>query len=325
MLEKLKSKNWCRISYFNIAFYASIMWFWWLTLATKKLEEVYNTQTEIFVYLLYFTLIFFIIVNIIYIIKIFVNFSDVKSDFFHPVKSNFFPWIWKIFLILSIWFFSINIEIARYLWIFWVIWQFIFTIIIFRRWILCEMDIKSMNPLWFLPIVWNMLVPIAWVKLGYIELSWFFFSIWIIMWVVLFTIIMNRIIFHNPLPNKLFPTLIILIAPPSVAFLSITSLEWWNITEIWKIFYYFWLFMFIVIATKINILVKINFFMSWWAYSFPIAVLTNATFLLYDKTGYAFLWNLGIFLFIILVLIILVLVYYTVLWAKNRELCVEDF
>jgi tellurite resistance protein len=45
------------------------------------------------------------------------------------------------------------------------------------------------------------------------------------MWLVLFTIIMNRIIFHNPLPQKLLPTLIILIAPPAVAMLSLASLH----------------------------------------------------------------------------------------------------
>jgi hypothetical protein len=42
MFEKLKNKKWCRIAYFNIAFYAAIMWFWGLTLATKKLEEIFN-------------------------------------------------------------------------------------------------------------------------------------------------------------------------------------------------------------------------------------------------------------------------------------------
>lgn len=56
--------------------------------------------------------------------------------------------------------------------------------------------------------------------------------------------------FHNPISTKLLPTLIILIAPPAVAMLSLASLHMWEINEIWKIFYYFWLFMFIVIATK---------------------------------------------------------------------------
>jgi tellurite resistance protein len=45
------------------------------------------------------------------------------------------------------------------------------------------------------------------------------------MWAVMFTIIMNRIVFHNPLPQKLMPTLFILIAPPAVALISLTILN----------------------------------------------------------------------------------------------------
>jgi tellurite resistance protein len=87
-----------------------------------------------------------------------------------------------------------------------------------------DMDIKSMNPLWFLPIVGNMIAPIAGVKLGYTEFSLFMFSIGFILWGVLFTVIINRIIFHNSLPQKLLPTLFILIAPPAIGFISYTTL-----------------------------------------------------------------------------------------------------
>jgi len=317
-------KPWCRFKYFNIAFFAAVMWFWWLSLALHKLEQVYNLGINISYYVLIFTLIFFIISLISYIIKIFINFSDVKADFIHPVKSNFFPWIWKIFLIFSIWFLSINRDLSQFFWIFWVVIQSIFTIIIFRRWMIHEQDIKSMNPLWFLPIVWNMLVPLSWIELWFIELSWFFFSIWIIMWLVMFTVIMNRIIFHNPLPQKLMPTLFILIAPPSIWFIATTVLNAWVVTDLWKILYYFSLFMFVIIISKINILRQLKFFMSWWAYSFPMAVLTTATILFYSKTWYIFIYYLWIFFFFILILIILGLLYRTIIWIRKKELCIEE-
>ncbi|MDD3793534.1 MAG: SLAC1 anion channel family protein [Candidatus Gracilibacteria bacterium] len=324
MYNKINGKKGCRISYFNIAFYAAVMGFGGLSITTHKLEMVYNTNTNISHYILFFSIIFFIIVNFLYLLKILLNFDDVRSDFIHPVKSNFFPGIGKIFLIFSIAFLNINIEISKYLWIIGIIWQFIFTVIIFRRWIVKEIDIKDLNPLWFLPIVGNMLAPIVGVKIGFIEISWFLFSIGIIMWIVLFTIIMNRIIFHNPLANKLLPTLIILIAPPSVALMSITALNDGNILDIAKVFYYFGLFMFIIITTKINIFSKLKFYMSWWAYSFPIAVLTSATLLLYSQNKDYYLGILGIILYIILLFIILILVYKTILGIKNKEICIEE-
>ncbi|MEA3386871.1 MAG: hypothetical protein U9Q66_00230 [Patescibacteria group bacterium] len=62
-------------------------------MATHKLEQVYNTGTNFSEYILYFTLVYFIIITLAYIAKIIINFSDVKADFNHPVKSNFFPGI----------------------------------------------------------------------------------------------------------------------------------------------------------------------------------------------------------------------------------------
>jgi len=134
MIKKLFNKEkWCRLAFFNIAFFASVMWFWGLALATHKLESVYNTGTHFAHYFLYFTLIYFILVSIAYLIKVIINFSDVIEDFNHTVKSNFFPWVWKILLIFAIGFLSINMDISRCFWISWVIIQSIFTIIIFRR------------------------------------------------------------------------------------------------------------------------------------------------------------------------------------------------
>jgi len=324
MFEFIKKKDNCRLAYFNIAFYAAVMWFGGLALATHKLEQVYELDYNISYYILIFALLFFIVVSLAYILKIFINFSDVKSDFSHPVKSNFFPWIWKIFLIFSIWFLSINQTLATYFFIIWVIIQSIFTIIIFRRWIVQPMDLISMNPLWFLPIVWNMLVPLAWAPLWFVELSWFFYSIWMIMWFLLFWIILNRVIFHNPLPQKLIPTLFIFVAPPSVWFMSTTILNDWIITDFWKILYYFSLFMFVIIISKINILSKLKFFMSWWAYSFPMAILTSSTMFFYYKTWIEFIYYLGILFYIILIIMILLLTYNTIIWAKNKELCVKE-
>jgi len=133
------------------------------------------------------------------------------------------------------------------------------------------------------------------------------------MWAVLFIIIMNRIIFHHPLSSKIYPTLIILIAPPAVAFVSLTVLYSGELLVISKILYYFSLFMFVVLLTKINIFAKLKFYMSWWAYTFPIAVLTTATLLFYDKTHIVYVKYLSILLYVLLVVIIFILLYKTIL------------
>jgi len=82
--------------------------------------------------------------------------------------------------------------------------------------------------------------------------------------------------------------------------------------------------MFVIIISKINVLSKLKFFMSWWAYSFPMAVLTTATILFYSKTGLELFYYLGIVFYIILWLIILILIYFTYKGFIKKELCVEE-
>jgi hypothetical protein len=60
-------------------------------LATHKLEMVYKTGTHFAHYFLYFTLTYFVLVSLAYLGKALINFADVKEDFKHSVKSNFFP------------------------------------------------------------------------------------------------------------------------------------------------------------------------------------------------------------------------------------------
>lgn len=315
----------CRFKFFNIAFFAAVMWFWWLTLASHKLNWVFELWLHNYAtWILYLSFFIFLWVVFSYIMKMFINFDDVREDFMHPVKSNFFPWIWKILLLFSIWFSSVDMNISKYFLIFWLIVQWFFTVIILKRWMLHEMQIKEMNPLWFLPIVWNLIAPIAWMPHWFEQLSWFFFSIWIMLFFVLFTIIMNRIIFHNPLAQKLIPTLFILVAPWSIWFLAYTTLNWWVLTDFWRVLYFFSLFMFVMILSKITVLSKVKFFMSWWAYSFPMAALTIATIQYFNLTWILFFQYLSFLFYWILVLIILWLLIRTIIWAKNKELCVEE-
>lgn len=317
-------KQWCRIWHFNIAFYAAIMGFGWLSLATHKLEQVYVTHTHVSLWILLFTILMFLIVSWLYITKLFLNFREVKVDFYHPVKSNFFPWIGKILMIFAIALLSVSPDIALWLRVSGVIVQSIFSILLFRRWMLHEMDIKEMNPLWFLPVVGNILVPVAGVHLWYEEISWFFFVIGMAMRITFFIIIMNRIIFHPALPQKLFPTLIILIAPPAVASLSYTVLNGGEVDQFGKSLYYFALFLFVIVLSKVTIFAKLKFFMSRWAYSFPLAVLATSTLLWYSKLHYAFLWYLSVVIYLLLRLVMFLLVVHTIIGIRRRNICIEE-
>ena len=166
-------------------------------------------------------------------------------------------------------------------------------------------EIHHLNPAWFIPIVGNVLVPIAGVPLGFVEVSWFFFSVGILFWLILFVIILYRMLFHRPLAERLMPTLFILIAPPAVGFVAYLQLTG-GLDPFARVLYYSGLFLTLLLATQVGRFLRIPFYLSSWAYSFPLAAMTIATLAMYQRTGALAFAVIG---WVLLTLVSLVVVY----------------
>lgn len=314
----------CRIKCFPISFFSVILGMSGFTIAFQKAEEILKIPIHISSYILLITIIFFILISILYLTKIILFRNKVKEEFNHPIKLSFFPTFSISLLLLSIAFLDINIDISKYLRISGTLIHFVFTLKIISIWIQdIKFDIKHMNPAWFIPAVGNILVPIAWVSHGFIEISWFFYSIWLFFWIILLIIFFNRIIFHHPLPEKLLPTLFILIAPPAIGFISFVKLTW-EINEFTKILYYFWLFLVFLLFSQIKIFKKIKFYLSWWAYSFPIAWISIASILMFKETNFDTLKYISLLLFWLTNIIILLLLFKTFIAILKKEICIEE-
>jgi len=313
-----------RLKNFTISFLAICLGLIGFTLAWQKAEHILHIPIHFSKILLYFTLIIMALILIIYIIKIFVYPEEIKKELNHPIKLNFYPILAKLALITSIIFLGINMQTSYYLWWIGVVLQFIFTIIVMSSWIShTKFEVKHLNPSWFIPVVGSIMVPIAGVKHFSPEISWFFFSIGFFWWIILTIIVINRIIFHTTLPEKLIPTLFILFAPPIIGFIALTKLMG-ELNPAGNMLYYFGLFMFILISFQYRMFSKIKFYLSWWAYSFPMDALVIGTLLMYEKTELMFFKVLSIVLFVILNILIVSLLNKTVEAVRNYELCVEE-
>jgi len=73
-----------------------------------------------------------------------------------------------------------------------------------------------------------------------------------------------------------------------------------------------------------NLFAKIRFYLSWWAYSFPVVALTVATILMYEKTQLLFFNYLSWGLFIFLNLVIILLIIKTIGAVKEKRICVAE-
>jgi tellurite resistance protein len=312
-----------RLQNFQISFFAMVLGFVGFALVLQKTEEFFHFPAGVTSFFLILAITVFAVVLIAYLLKILFRFASFKEDFNHPIKVNFFPLIAKNLLILSVIFLPINMLASKYLWISGVLLQLIFSFVIISRWLSTKFEIQQINPSWFIPIVGSVIVPIAGIKHFSPEISWFFFSGGLIWWLLLFVIVIYRIIFHNPMHNKFLPTFFILFAPPAIAFIALVKLTG-ELSPLGRILYHISFFMFMLIMLQSYKFRKIDFYLSWWAYSFPTVAITVATVLMYHLTHEPFYKYLVFGMFGLLILIMFYLTFRTFKAIKNKEICIEE-
>ena len=291
-------------------------------IAIEKLEQYWKLGTFISDPLLIISGVLLISLSVLYLTK-FVRFPQaVIAEFNHPIRLSFFPTITISLLVLAVGVHQRLPEIAVWMWWLGIIGQLIFTLAILTRWMHRETFVtEQSNPAWFIPIVGNVLVPVAGVNLGFAEVSWFYFSFAIVLWLPMLAIVLNRIFFHPAIPQKLWPTMFILIAPPAVGFLSWMQLNDSDLDALGRIFYYFAVFTTILLFAQGKYFASVKFGLPWWAYSFPIAAVTIASFLFSELTGGIYSLILAHVLLAFLAGLIATLVYKTTKSAINNQIC----
>jgi len=313
-----------RLRDFPVSFFSVVMGLSGLAIAWQKTQSVLEVNLHIDLLLAVIAVLVFLGLLSIYAAKWFYYRGAILAELKHPIKLNFFPTISISLILLSIAVLHLNQPVAHGLWLTGVSLHFILMLYVLHVWVNHKhFEIHHLNPAWFIPAVGNVLVPIAGTSLGYHEVSWFFFSIGLVFWIVLLTIIFNRILFHHPLPDHLAPTLFILIAPPSVGFLSYVKLTH-GLDGFARVLYYIGLFFTLFLFTQLPRLLKLPFFLSWWAYSFPLAAITVSSWVMFEQTGEAGIKMFASVFILLLSILVLFLTYKTFLAIKARKICVSE-
>lgn len=137
------------------------------------------------------------------------------------------------------------------------------------------------------------------------------------------TVILYRLFFHEPLPQRLTPTLFILLAPPSVGFLAYLALTD-SLDAFARILYFTALFLALLLASNALRFFRVPFFISAWAYSFPLAALTLATLEMGVRSGLGFHTGMGVLLLVLLSAVVAILIIKTVQAALAGRICVAE-
>ncbi|NLN39543.1 MAG: C4-dicarboxylate ABC transporter [Smithella sp.] len=313
-----------RLKNFPISFFAVVMGLAGAAIAWQRAETLLSWPAGTGFVLLLITAAVFSVICVIYLIKAFVHGEEIKKEFQNITKLSFFPTISISVILLSISTLDIYPGVSRTLWVVGTVAHFFFSVAVISIWVRHPaLEINHISPAWFIPVVGNMLVPISGVAYAPMEILWFFFSIGLIFWIALFTILLYRLIFHNPLPERLLPTLFIMIAPPAVGFIAQVKMTG-TLDNLSRVLYYFGFFIFILMIPQLRMLARIKYYLSWWAYTFPLAALTIATIVMYHYNSLGFFKYLAVIMLFILSCVVIMLAVMTLAAVINRKICVED-
>jgi tellurite resistance protein len=329
--EKVDS-NW--LMHVPIPLFALVMGTAGLGIAWRKAHHVLDMPSIIGEAVLGFASVAFVAIAILYAFKWMSHPAEVKAEYNHPIRSSFFPAVSISLLLLSLAAEPYSRDAMFWLWAVGAVLHLLLTLRLIGRWIVHNHQINHSNPAWFIPVVGNVLVPLSGTRLGYDEVSWFFFSIGMVFWILLFTIVFYRIVFHDQMPAKFIPTLFILIAPPAIGFLSYIQLNAGLLPDgaahaealdgFARVLMHLALFITLLNFSLAAQYMKVPFFVSWWAYTFPMAAVTVATLEFHALTGKDWTLYVGWGLLAITTVVIVTVFLRTMLALFQGKLFVPD-
>lgn len=313
-----------RLEHFPVTFFAVVMGLLGLTLALHSAAAVVEPARIASTALFWLSIAALSVISAIYLAKALRYPGAVAAEWQHPVKLAFFPTITISLLLLATAMQSFDPNLARIFWVAGTIGQGILSVLVVSGWISHRsFEVGHLTPAWFIPAVGNVIVPVAGARMGYIETSWLFFAAGMMFWGILLVMVMNRLVFHDPIPARLFPTMVILIAPPAVAFVAYVGMTGYVDGFGRVLINIAYIFAALVLA-QVPKLVRLPFALSWWALSFPLAALTIASLLFARMETSSLHRTIGMAVLALLIAVVLGLIYRTLRAILAREICLPE-
>jgi tellurite resistance protein len=268
-----------RLAYLPVSLFGSVMGLSGLALAWRLAATEFGLHAWIGEVLGLVAACVFVAMTVCYGIKCVESTAAVRAEFAHPVAVNFFATLIISLLLLPAVAAPYSVALATALWVAGTVSMLAFAWLIVSRWMSVQQQIVHATPAWMIPVVGTLNISIFGVTLevpGAHEISAFGLAVGLFFAVPLFTMILSRLIFKEPMPLPQRPSLLILVATFAVSFNAYLSVVG-RVDLFASSLFYLAVFMFTVLAPKL-LLVRSGtpFHTSWWAVSFPLAAMANA-------------------------------------------------
>lgn len=313
------------LEHFPVPMFAVTMGLAGSTLALRGAETALGLAEGMSRGAFWVTLAVFAAIAAVYLAKAAIHPRAVLAEWHHPVRMAFFPAISISLMLLGTAALTAAPGLAAVLWMPGAALQFVLTLAVVSNWISARaFQAGVLNPGWFIPAVGNVIVPLAGAPLGYVELSWYFMAVGLVFWIVLLTLVINRLMFHDPMPARLQPSLVILIAPPAVAFTAWVGMHGGVVDDVARILINSAYFFTALVFLNLPRLLRLPFAVSFWALGFPFAAVTVASLRFAEVTGSVVHQGMGLALLAVLAVIIAGLTWRTLRAILRHELFVPE-
>lgn len=265
-----------RLEKFPVSAFSITMGLTGLSLAWRKTLTVLGADTTPSFILAVVAAVIFAVTLALYLIRAITLPAAFRADIAHPIKPPFQAAITVSFLLLAAAFQNVAPEVASVLWWIGAVGHLALTLFFINRWSFGT-DLTRVLPTWLIPLVANVMAPLAGVKVGSVGLSWAMFGLGVGLWFAMFPLIIARYVLHGqPQPPAFAPTIAILIAPPAVGLVALDTLLPGIINSpVGFIIAGMALAFFMSLLANAPTIAQTPFGLPWWALTFPTAAFST--------------------------------------------------
>jgi tellurite resistance protein len=142
-------------------------------------------------------------------------------------------------------------------------------------WFRGGLALEIISPVWFIPVVGNIVVPVGAIASGEVMLAWFGFSVGIVLWLMLLPIVFFRLIHGKPMPDELESTQMVLVAPPAIGSVSWSLLAGDQAVVPGVVLLSVAFFLMLTMVPMVLRVISRPFVPANWAFGFPLAALST--------------------------------------------------
>lgn len=314
------------LAHLPITLFASVMGLSGLALVWRRAARVWGVPQWPFQVLLAAAVLAFLVVGAAYLTKWIRHPGAAKAELRHPIRMVFASTITIGLLLIATAAAELARPLASVLWWIGAIGHLIITVVLLSAWFTrTDIGLTAVTPAWFIPVVGNIVTPLAASELGSIDLAWFAFGAGIVLWLAFLPIVIFRLLFHEPgLPPKLVPTLAIFVPPPSVGLLSWVALGGRLDDPIGRILYAAAVVFAILVLAQLPRLIATPWALSWWAYTFPAAAIGVAATAVAGAFGGPVWTTVAVFFVALATVVVLGVTFLTLRAAARRQICLPE-